>query len=200
MKTRAKFTRCAMAAAILAAAPVLAAGLSGLPPAQTQNGITYVTGGIGQPASTAMRAAAGRYSLMTTFAQRNGAFLNDIRVNITDRHGNSVLDILSGPILLVDLPPGWYKLRASFNGKTLVRTVDVRRGHNHALAYAWPNDIESGSEFAGFEPLPGEEIPPPHPTTNLVAPPVPGPAPKQSDGVIRHWDPLIYDNVHYYTH
>jgi hypothetical protein len=88
--------------------------------------------------------------------QRDSDFLNDIKVNITDRRGNRVLDIVSGPILLVDLPPGWYKVQATFNGETLVRTVDVKRHHNRRLAYAWPNDIESGSEFAAFEAGPAQ--------------------------------------------
>ena len=147
MKLKTKLVSYSMALAILAVTPAMATKLGDLPPAQTQNGITYVTGGIGQPESTDMRAAAGRYSLMMTFAERNGDFLNNIKVDITNRSGDHVLDIVSGPILLVDLPSGSYKVGATFGGKTLVRTVDVRGGHSN-VAYAWPNEIEGGSYFA----------------------------------------------------
>jgi hypothetical protein len=169
MEIKGNLTLLAIAFAVFTTVPASAAGPNGLPPVQTQNGITYVTGGVGQPASTAMRAAAGRYSLMMTFAQRNGDFLNDIKVRITDKKGRSVLNILSGPILLVDLPPGWYKVRAQFNGHTRVRTVDVRRGQHGRLAYAWPNSVARSSEFAGFEALPSEKVQPPQTKMNPPA-------------------------------
>jgi hypothetical protein len=186
MELKSKLTGCAMALAILAAAPALAAKLADLPPVQTQNGITYMTGGVGQPESTDMRAAAGRYSLMMTFAQRNGDFLDDIKVAITDRQGSQILDINSGPILLVDLPRGSYKIRATFGGKTLVRTVDVRGAHRQ-LAYAWPNDVVGGSEFAAFEPKSSEVISPPR---SGMSPSLGRPAPD--------WNGLVYDNINFH--
>jgi hypothetical protein len=201
MQSKTLLTLALMAFAMLQAAPALAVDRGALPPVQMENGITYLTGGVGQPESTAMKAVAGRYSLALTFAERNGDFVNDIQVSITDRRGDRVLDVVSGPILLVDLPAGWYKVRAQFDGKTLVRTVEVRRGQHHALAYAWPNAIESGSEFAAFESTPAEAPPPPqYNAMKPMTPPATEPAEKPSDGVIRHWDPLIYDNTHDYTY
>jgi hypothetical protein len=161
MKIKAKLTLLAMVLAMLVAAPMLAATLGALPPAQTQNGVAYVSGGIGEHQQAAMRAAAGRYSLMMTFAERDGDFLNDIKVNIANSGGHTVLDTLSGPMLLVDLPPGQYTVRADFGGETLVRSVDVKRGQNRELAYAWPNNIEKRGEFSAFEPKPGEPSQPP---------------------------------------
>jgi len=184
MELKSKLTGCSMALAILAATPVLAARLGDLPPVHAKNGITYRTGGVGQPESTDMRAAAGRYSLMMTFAERNGDFLDDIKVDITDRMGSQILDIVSGPILLVDLPSGWYKVSAEFGGKTLVRTVEVGSGTSR-LAYAWPNDIESRSELAAFESKPSEATSPPR---SGMSPSIGRPAPD--------WDPLVYDNYH----
>jgi hypothetical protein len=186
MELKSKLTGVIMVLAILAAAPVLAARLGNLPPVQTQNGITYMTGGVGEPESTDMRSVAGRYSLMMTFAQRNGDFLDDIKVDITDRQGNRVLDIDSGPILLVDLPRGWYKVVATFSGQTLVRTVDVRGGHRQ-LAYAWPNDVVGGSEFAAFEATPSEAISISPPQRSNVSPSPGRPAPD--------WNGLVYDNI-----
>jgi hypothetical protein len=162
MEIKGNLTLLAIAFAAFTSVPASAAGPNGLPPVQTQNGITYRTGGIGQPASTALRAAADRYSLMMTFAENNGAFLNDIKVRITDRRGRSVLDILSGPILLVDLPPGWYKVQARFAGDTLVKTVQVKGGQHGRLAYAWPESVVRKSEFSAFEALPSEKLRPPH--------------------------------------
>jgi hypothetical protein len=193
MQTKTHLTLALMAFAMLQAASALAVDLDALPPVQTENGITYLTGGGGQPESIAMKAVAGRYSLALTFAERSGDFV-DIKVSITDRRGDRVLDSGCGPILPVDLPAGWCKVQAQFDGTTLVRTVEVSRGHHHELAYAWPNDIGSGSELTAFEALPTEQSPPPQAAANLVAPPAPLSAAQRSDGVIRHWDPLIYDS------
>jgi hypothetical protein len=54
------------------------------PAAQTQNGITFVTGGIGKPEAAAMKAAAGHYDLMITFADRSGDYVADVDVKIQD--------------------------------------------------------------------------------------------------------------------
>lgn len=153
MKTRQNLALAAAFIAMIAQAPLAAAAgmsMSSLPPAQTQNGITYVTGGIGQPESTAMRDAAGNYDLMLTFAKANGAFLSDVTVDITDQHGNQVLSLVSDPILLVDLPQGTYKVRASFGGTPKERTVTIGRGHDR-LAYTWPNAVDNTSDFSAFE-------------------------------------------------
>ncbi len=131
-----------LAAALVAAVlmvpttSTMAADLSALPPAQTYNGISYVTGGVGEPDSTAMESVANQFDLMMTFARNDGAFVADVQVSITDQQGMPVLEIVSGPIMLVDLPDGTYKIRASFEGMPEVRTVTVG-AHHQRLVYTW---------------------------------------------------------------
>jgi len=156
MNTKGLFTLSLLAVAMLQAAPVLAADLSALPPAQTQGNITYITGGVGQPESTAMKAAAGRHDLALMFATRSREFLADVKVDITNSRGSRVLDITSGPILLVDLPNGRYTVHADVGGSPLVRHVDIRGGHHEQLAYVWPNGVGERGEFAAFESKPME--------------------------------------------
>ncbi|EGV30830.1 hypothetical protein ThidrDRAFT_2462 [Thiorhodococcus drewsii AZ1] len=137
MKQRYGFAATLVMAALLSpTTAAIAADLSALPPAQTQNGVTYVTGGIGQPESTAMESAASQYDLMMTFARNDGAFVSDVQVSISDQQGAPVLDLVSGPILLIDLPDGTYKIQASFAGDSKVRTVTVGAQHQR-LAYTW---------------------------------------------------------------
>ncbi|MEH6874520.1 MAG: hypothetical protein V7849_09005, partial [Candidatus Competibacter sp.] len=114
------------------------------PAAQTQNGITFVTGGIGKPEAAAMKAAAGHYDLMITFADRSGDYVADVDVKIQDAKGNTVLNTVSDPILLVDLPAGRYTVRADVDGKSLVRTLNLpasTNGHPTEVVYRWPQDI-----------------------------------------------------------
>ncbi|MBK5965934.1 hypothetical protein CCR95_18095 [Thiocystis minor] len=159
MKTIGNFTLSLLAIGMLQVTPALAADLSGLPPAQMHNGITYITGGIGQPESDAMKAAAGRYDLMLTFAERSGAYLAGVKVNIADRSGDTILDLISGPILLVDLPAGSYRVRADVAGNPLVKTIDIAGKTHRHVAYAWPNNIDERSEFSAFESEPMERAP-----------------------------------------
>lgn len=116
-----------------------------LPAVQSQNGITFVTGGIGKPEATAMKAAAKRYDLMLVFADRGGHYLADVKVKIEDREGNTVLDIVSDPILLANLPAGRYTVRADMGGKLLVKTVSLTGktgGRPAEFVYHWPTSFE----------------------------------------------------------
>ncbi|MDS4041462.1 MAG: hypothetical protein RKP20_09825 [Candidatus Competibacter sp.] len=118
--------------------------LAGLPAAQSQNGITFVTGGIGKPEANAMKAAAKRYDLMLVFADREGHYLADVNVKIKDTKGNTVLDIVSDPILLADLPAGRYIVRAEVDGKSLAKTLNLTGKTSRRpaeIVYHWPHDF-----------------------------------------------------------
>ncbi|MDG4604941.1 MAG: hypothetical protein P9D89_02530 [Candidatus Contendobacter sp.] len=118
-------------------------GQAELPAAQTQNGITFVTGGIGKPEASAMKAAAQRYDLMLVFADHGGHYLADVNVKIKDRAGNTVLDIVSDPILLANLPAGRYTLQAAGpDGKMLVKTINLTSKRPVQLVYHWPTDFK----------------------------------------------------------
>jgi len=150
MTTKVYSTLSLLATAMLVTMPVLAGDVSSyLPPAQTHGGITYITGGVGQPESTAMKAVAGRYDLALMFANREGEFLDHVKVYVLDNRGNRLLDIWSGPILLANLPEGRYEIYADMDGSPLVRHVNVS-GRHQQLVYSWPVGVDQ-VEFAGFE-------------------------------------------------
>jgi hypothetical protein len=154
MITNGNLIRTFIAVGLLQAMPAFAGDLSALPPAQTQNGITYITGGVGKPESTAMKAEGGRHDLMLIFANRRSEFLANVKVSIANRNHETILDIVSGPILLVDLPPGRYMVRADMDGTLLTKAIDVNGRHHKQVAYVWPNDADRPTEFAAFETRP----------------------------------------------
>jgi hypothetical protein len=146
-----------LALAMVQATPALGGEVGELPQVQMQDDITYVTGGFGQEESCAMRAAAGSYDLMLTFAKRDGSFVADVNVQIIDRSGRAVLQTVSGPLLLVDLPAGKYRIAADYNGATRWRTVSVGGSHPDRLTLTWPSEygsdrfISGGAEVSAFE-------------------------------------------------
>ena len=111
-----------------------------LPEVKTQNGVTYLSGGIGSDQVTAMNAAAKDYALMLTCSvQGTGAYLADVKVTITDKAGTVVLEtVTDGPILLARLSPGQYRVSADSNGAVVEKTVQIGASQPVKLNLHWP--------------------------------------------------------------
>ncbi len=147
-----------LALAMVQATAVLGGEIGELPEVQMQDEITYVTGGFGQEESCAMKAAARDYDLMLTFAERDGSYVADVNVQIIDSRGRTVLQTVSGPLLLVDLPAGKYQIAADYNGATRWRTVSVGGSHHDRLTLTWPSKYGSGRATSGGAELSALEI------------------------------------------
>lgn len=111
-----------------------------LPQPKTDHGVTYLSGGIGEDESAAMKAEVKNYPLSVVLsAGKDGAYLANVPLVIKDRSGKEMLDLKGGPIVLVKLPPGRYTVAATRNGKTLRRTVSVKSKGDTRLSLHWPN-------------------------------------------------------------
>lgn len=135
MKIQAKLSAGTLALAL--AFPALAAAL---PQPQTDHGTTYLSGGVGEDESAAMKAEAKHYPLSLVFsAGKEAAYLAEVPVTIKDHSGKTVLDAVSkGPIMLVKLPPGRYEIAATRQGKALHRAVLVKRKGDRQVVFHWP--------------------------------------------------------------
>lgn len=113
-----------------------------LPQMKQQAGIDYLTGGIGRDESDAIKAASGTWPLTLEFAVADSPraeFAADVTVVIRDAKGRVALEAKAdGPYLLAGLAPGSYGVDATFNGKTLTRRVEVRKGAPTRATFAWP--------------------------------------------------------------
>jgi hypothetical protein len=133
-----------------AASPDLAAAVQLTP--QTENGVTYLCGGVGKTEADQMKRDAADYNLMLTFAENTGEFLADVNIDIADTHGNTLLNITcDAPILLVNLDKaGTYRVTADVNENAVSRLVHVRSRHAHnAVALVWPRrtiETEAGTQ------------------------------------------------------
>jgi hypothetical protein len=102
------------------------------PPAQAQTSqqdpdVTYITGGVGETGLEHFKAIETAYNLKTLYAAKNGEFLANVNVRITDAKGKVVLDtVTEGPYLLARLKPGSYTVAATFNGTTKEQKVTVK--------------------------------------------------------------------------
>jgi hypothetical protein len=101
----------------------------------SQQGIPYVSGGVGADERAIMESLTGRYNLRLQFAERGGHFLGDVRVML---RGPASLDAMSdGPLFMAFMPPGTYELTAVSGGVARTRTVTIPSGGAQSLALFW---------------------------------------------------------------
>jgi hypothetical protein len=107
---------------------------------QTQGEVTFVSGGVGIQELAELQAMRADYNLSLLFSERNGDYLSDVKVRITDTRGNTFLETVSnGPKLFVKLPSGRYTVIAELDGKRFDKTVTVStNNHQPAVSFVWP--------------------------------------------------------------
>lgn len=106
---------------------------------QTQGSVTFVSGGIGSSERAELKAMRSGYNLSLQFSQRNGEFLSDVKVRITDSSDKVWLDVVSdGPQLFANLPPGSYSIAAEFGGKRFDKKLTVSNSQQPTTAFVWP--------------------------------------------------------------
>jgi hypothetical protein len=110
-----------------------------LPAERSQGSVTYLSGGIGKDESDAMKQAASRYSLAIEMSSGpRGEYLADVKIDIRDPRGASVLSATSdGPMLLANLAPGHYTINATRNGQTQQRNIVVGPGARPRVKFSF---------------------------------------------------------------
>lgn len=119
------FLTAAAVTAALAAGPALA---QQLPQERSLGDLRYQCGGIGTDESTAMRAAMKDYPLSLLFARADGAYEANIEVRISSSQGGSSQArsfVANGPVCLLQLPQGSYRVDVQGAGQSHSRTVKV---------------------------------------------------------------------------
>lgn len=108
---------------------------------QEQNGITYLSGGIGVDESKAIQQTTG-YNLHMTFAVGpDNKYIPDVDVVIQKAPGQTVLTLSeAGPLVYVHLPAGKYTVIATRNGEERRDTADIGSGAARNLVFHWNGD------------------------------------------------------------
>ena len=108
---------------------------------QEQNGITYLSGGIGEDESKAIQQTTG-YNLHMTFSVGvDNKYIPDVDVVIQKAQGQTVLMLSqAGPLVYVQLPPGKYTVVATRNGEERRDTAEIRSGAARNLVFHWAGE------------------------------------------------------------
>ena len=125
------------AAALLAAAWSVAAAQAPLPQPRTENGVSYLNGGVGDEEIQYVRQSMKDYTMALSFSRSGGEYVASVAVTIKNMKGVTVFEVPSaGPYLLVDLPVGRYSVTANYQGDSQTRPVTAAR-KAVAANFAW---------------------------------------------------------------
>lgn len=109
---------------------------------RTENGVTWLCGGVGLDEANQMKQEARKHALMLTFAARDGSYLADVNLSLADNRGQRLLQTMcTAPIMLLDPgKPGTYRITAETGGATITRSVTVSPGqHGKSVVLVWPS-------------------------------------------------------------
>src|SRR4051812_5779890 len=126
-----RFGTACVAAALIASGSAWAADARSGVAEESQNNVSYMSGGVGDDEAIEIKNRAAGYPLELNFVQKavpRDEFLADVRVRITDRAKNAVVvdAVSNGPYFLAKLPSGRYDVEADYNGVVKRRALDLR--------------------------------------------------------------------------
>lgn len=107
---------------------------------QTDNQVQYLCGGVGDESMEALQAERSAANLSLLFAaSERGAYVADVAVTISGNGMSTPVQFTAGgPICLLKMAAGKYKIAATWEGKEQVQNLVV--GHNTRRAvFKWRN-------------------------------------------------------------
>lgn len=113
---------------------------------EQQNGINYLSGGIGLDESRFIQQNHG-YNLRMSFSVGPAnEYIPDVDVVVQNAQGHTVLTLnQAGPLVYVQLPAGQYTVVTTRHGQERRNTVDIGSGPARELNLHWSGDQYVGS-------------------------------------------------------
>jgi hypothetical protein len=109
-----------------------------LPSGASFGSVMIISGGSDLDEAAEFRQASPRYPLSVVFTVRGGDYTVPDSFKLL-HDGNVVATMPSaGPWVLIDLPPGSYKLQAESGGRTVERNVRVGKGNGQTVYWTLP--------------------------------------------------------------
>lgn len=115
-----------------------------IPSPLVRNGVTYVTGGIGEDEVQAFREVAAKYNMRITLASKTGHYLSDVDVKIVSGQREVLAVRTEGPFLFVSVPPGRYEVVARERHLTETKQVVVPAHGGIDVRFYWEDPDRHG--------------------------------------------------------
>jgi hypothetical protein len=96
------------------------------PKVYKQNGINYVSGGIGEAGRKAMSAIAARYPIQLVFNLAGDPDVAGVKVTVTDLKGDKIVEaVAEGPLFYLNPIGGRYTFDVEYKGYKETKTKDA---------------------------------------------------------------------------
>lgn len=128
---------------ILSAHLVLMSSLSlaQIPETQYSQGISYITGGVGEGESVAILAEAKQWPLLLEMSQienGRGVWIFGATIKILNLSKQAIFNAQAdGPYMLVNLVPGDYVIEATYEGVMQKKTLSVKADSSQKISLFW---------------------------------------------------------------
>ncbi|HSG23850.1 MAG TPA: carboxypeptidase-like regulatory domain-containing protein [Azonexus sp.] len=105
---------------------------------KSDQGLTYLSGGIGDEERDEILGREKDFNLKLVFAEKNGSYMADVNVVVLNAKGQIVLEASStGPFFLTTLPTGNYRVKVTANGKTQQASLAITPKKRLARTFLW---------------------------------------------------------------
>lgn len=112
-----------------------------IPPTQHSNGISYITGGVGEEESSAIVAESKQWPLFLELSQLEngrGVWIFGANISITNAKQQVVFSAQAdGPYMLINLDAGDYSIDASYQGVVQKRSISVKANAPQKVSIFW---------------------------------------------------------------
>jgi hypothetical protein len=94
-------------------------------PITDANGVTHITGGVGDDERDAIESVRGQYNVHITNSNKDGAFNDSTQITITDKAGVELVSADAGPLFFVNLPKGSYNVLAQHREMQQTKKITI---------------------------------------------------------------------------
>lgn len=112
-----------------------------VPETQHSQGISYITGGVGQEETVAILAEAKQWPLTLELSQienGRGIWIFGATIKITNSKKQSIFDAQAdGPYMLINLESGDYVMEAIYQGVAQKRALAINAGSPQKISMFW---------------------------------------------------------------
>jgi hypothetical protein len=112
-----------------------------IPQTQYSQGISYITGGVGEEESTAILTEAKQWPVLLELSQLEngrGVWIFGSQIKILNAKSAVVFDAKAeGPYMLINLTAGDYAIQASYQGVEQKRNISVKTGQSQKISIFW---------------------------------------------------------------
>ena len=112
-----------------------------IPATQHSNGISYISGGVGEEEAVAILAEAKQWPVLLELSQienGRGVWIFGANIKVSNAKKQVVFNALAdGPYMLINLEPGDYTIEASYQGVSQKRALSIKANTSQKISLFW---------------------------------------------------------------